>query len=121
MLIRQAFRFRLRPNAEQQHKLAIQFGHARHVYNWALARKQEHYKATGATLSRYDLQAELVTLKADPDHAWLKDADSQVLQVKLRDLDRAYTNFFAPRPFSDMEAQERRAKHPVPPTQTLSF
>jgi len=97
MLIRQAFRFRLRPNAEQQHKLAIQFGHARHVYNWALARKQEHYKATGATLSRYDLQAELVALKADPAHAWLKEADSQVLQVKFRDLDRAYTNFFAHR------------------------
>ena len=26
---------------------------------------------------------------------WLKEADSQVFQVKLRDLDRSYQNFFA--------------------------
>jgi len=94
MLIRHAYRFRAYPTTEQRQKLAVQFGHARHVFNWALARRQEHYTATKETLSRFDLQKELRALKSAPDHLWLKDADSQVLQVKLQDLDRAYKNFF---------------------------
>src|SRR5262249_27248150 len=33
-------------------------------------------------------------LKRQPDKEWLREVDSQLLQESLRDLDRAFTNFF---------------------------
>ncbi len=94
MIVKKAFKYRLKPNSDQQAALAIQFGHARFVYNWALDLRQNHYKGTGEGLSWYDVKKELTALKQDPDYVWLKDADSQVLQAKTQDLDRAYVNFF---------------------------
>lgn len=53
-----------------------------------------HYVGTGEGLNGFTLNKELTSLKDDPDYIWLKQADSQVLQQKTKDLDRAYTNFF---------------------------
>lgn len=101
MLVRKAYKFRLYANQEQQAMLAVQFGHARFVYNYFLQKRQEYYEETGKGL-HYRQTADLLTrLKQDPSHEWLKDADSQVLQQKLKDLDRAYKNFF-----------EKRGKYP---------
>lgn len=109
MLIRQAYRFRAYPTTEQRRKLAVQFGHARWLYNWALARRQEHYAATKTTLSYYDLKKEATALKSSPAHLWLKDADSQVLQAKVEDLERAYKNFFEGRArFSRFKSKKDR-------------
>ncbi|MBE9507764.1 MAG: helix-turn-helix domain-containing protein, partial [Chloroflexi bacterium] len=47
MLIRKAFKYRIYPNRKQQAQLAVQFGHARFVYNWGLALRKAHYKETG--------------------------------------------------------------------------
>ncbi len=94
MLVRHAFKFRLYPTGEQCQQLAVQFGHARHVYNWCLARRQAYYADTGSTLSYFDLKRAVTALKFDPDHLWLKEADSQVLQAKVEDLARAYKGFF---------------------------
>jgi len=44
-IIRKAFKYRVYPNAQQEKGLAIQFGHARFVYNHFLAVRQDHYKA----------------------------------------------------------------------------
>lgn len=101
MIIQKAFRYRIYPNSAQQHLLAVQFGHARFAYNWALAQRQEHYKQHGKGLSYYAIKRMVTDLKRQPDTAWLKEADSQVLQSKVADLDRAYVNFF-----------EHRAKYP---------
>ncbi len=101
MLVRFAFRYRLYPNAEQQKKLAVQFGHARFVWNWGLNLRKTTYQSTGKGISYNQLAGKLVELKNTPEAEWLKEADAQVLQQKLQDLDRAYTNFF-----------EKRAKFP---------
>lgn len=37
----------------------------------------------------------LTALKRDPDHVWLAGADSMALQESLRNLDRAFQNFFS--------------------------
>jgi putative transposase len=87
-----AFKYRIYPNQEQQEKLAIQFGHSRFVYNHALNARKEHYKKTGKGLSYSATAKALPNMKKELD--WLKEADSQVLQQKLKDLDRAYVNFF---------------------------
>jgi len=52
-------------------------------------------------LDFYTLKRMVTDLKRQPDYTWLKEADSQVLQAKIEDLDRAFENFF-----------ERRANYP---------
>lgn len=101
MLIRKSLRYRLYPNVEQQKKLTVQFGHARFVWNWGLQLRKTTYLETGKGISYNQLAGKLVALKNTPETEWLKEADSQALQQKLQDLDRAYTNFF-----------EKRAKFP---------
>jgi putative transposase len=41
----------------------------------------------------------LTELKKNSEHIWLKDADAQVLQQSLKNLDKAYKNFFNGRGF----------------------
>jgi len=97
MLKRHAFRYRIYPANEQQKKLAVQFGHARFVWNWGLNLRKTTYKETGKDISYYQLAGKLVELKGTPEAEWLKEADSQALQQKLQDLERAFTNFFTKR------------------------
>ncbi len=92
--MRKAFKFRLYPNEEQQAALAVQFGHARFVYNRFLQKRRDHYQTTGEGLCYQDTTELLTELKRSADNEWLGDADSQVLQQSLKDLDRAFRNFF---------------------------
>ena len=97
MHIRKAFKFRLYPTKLQQDRLAVQFGHARYIYNWGLRTRKTYYQETGKGLNYTATANMLVELKRDESTAWLQEADSQVLQQKLKDLDQAYKNFFAGR------------------------
>ncbi len=97
MIIRKAFRYRLYPTAEQEQALAVQFGHARFIWNWALALRKAAYKETGKGIGYYKLKRRATALKYQAGTEWLKEADSQVLQAKIQDLERAYKNFFEKR------------------------
>ncbi len=90
-----ATRIRLYPTAEQQQKLAVQFGCARWVWNNALDLTQQTYRETGKGLSYHALAVRLPRLKQEFE--WLKDAHSQVLQQSLQNLACAFDNFFAKR------------------------
>lgn len=94
-----ATRIRLYPNTEQRQLLAKQFGCARFVYNEALAETQRLYKETGKGLAYESMAVRLPKLKAKYD--WLGEATAQVLQQSIRNLSRAFVNFF-----------ERRGKYP---------
>jgi putative transposase len=72
-------------------------GARRWVWNWALRRWKDHYAATGQSISLKQLSAELTALKAQAETAWLNEMDSQALQQALKDLHRAFGNFFAKR------------------------
>jgi len=96
-MFRKAFRYRLYPNREQQAGLTVQFGHARFVYNWALATRKEYYRKHKKDINYYVLKRMMTELKGQPDHAWLREADSQALQAKVEDLNRAFVNFFEKR------------------------
>jgi len=89
------YKYRIYPNKQQKELLAKHFGCARFVYNWGLNKKNEEYQATGKTLSCFDLIKELVELKIN--NPWLKEVNSQSLQMSLRNLDNAFTNFFKKR------------------------
>ena len=97
MLIRKAYKYRIYPNKTQQAALAVQFGHTRYVYNYFLALRIETYQRTGKGMSYADTAKQLPGMKRSAEYEWLKEADSQALQQTLKDLDRAYQNFYEKR------------------------
>lgn len=94
---RKVYKFRMKPTKSQAHALSRMAGARRWVWNWALARRREHYQEFGKTLAMGVLSSELTALKSRPETAWLKEADSQALQQVLKDLYRAYDNRFNPK------------------------
>ncbi|MER3490378.1 MAG: transposase, partial [Meiothermus sp.] len=91
---RKVYRFRMEPTREQGESLMRMAGARRWVWNWGLARRKEVYAATRRGLTYRQQAAELTGLKKQPETAWLRGADSQLLQQALRDLDRAFVAFF---------------------------
>lgn len=94
MTMLKATKVRLYPTTEQQAALSFQFGAARWVYNYALDWRGNAWRERGENVTRRMTLDKLVELKADADTAWLKDADSQVLQQSLMHLDTAFERFF---------------------------
>jgi transposase len=68
-------------------------GCARFAYNWGLKRKQEVYQQTGRSSSAMELHRELNALKPT-DFPWMYECSKCAPQEALRDLDKAYKNFF---------------------------
>lgn len=91
-MIDKAYKCRMYPNREQAALIVKNFGACRRVYNLALELKMAAWKAEGKNLSSYDLMKMLPKWKQVLP--WLKDANAQSLQQAIRDLDRAYQNFF---------------------------
>lgn len=87
-----AYKFRIYPNKTQQIQLAKTFGSCRFVYNTYLAKRIELYKTEQKTMNYNACSADLTKLKQEK--VWLKEIDKFALQNSLRDLDRAYQNFF---------------------------
>lgn len=92
-----ATRIRLYPTDVQQQLLACQFGCSRWVWNEGLAECQRYYKETGKHLGYAQLCKRLPLLKTA--NVWLADAVAQALQQSLRNLTRAFSNFFGKRAF----------------------
>jgi putative transposase len=91
----QAFKFELRPNGEQLRNLRQFAGSCRFVYNKALALNVERYEKKEMRLGYAGLCALLPNWKME--HEFLSDVPAQALQQALKNLERAYTNFFQKR------------------------
>jgi putative transposase len=94
---RKVYRFRMEPTADQSHALNRMAGARRFVWNWALGRWKDHYESKRKSIGLAQLSSELTALKQKPETAWLKEADAQALQQVLKDLHRAFVNFFGKR------------------------
>jgi putative transposase len=90
-----AYKYRIYPNNKQQTLLAKHFGCARFIYNWGLATKTTAYQKTGKSPSCFSLMSKLPQLKKENE--WLKEINSQSLQMSLRNLDNAFQRFFKKR------------------------
>lgn len=86
------YKYRIYPTKSQISNLENQFSMCRHLYNWSRNERIEAYEAGEKSVSYYDQQNKLPTLKKD--RPWFKSVHSQVLQSTLRRLDTAYQNFF---------------------------
>ncbi len=93
----QAYRFELMPNGQQQRAMRSFAGSCRYVYNQALHLQQERYKAGEKKLGYAELCKVLTAWKKQPETHWLNNTPSQALQQALKDLERAYKNFFEKR------------------------
>ena len=88
-----AFEYRIYPSASQQELLQKTFGCCRWVYNKVLSMRQEEYAAGGRTRG-INSYITLIPQWKRSEAPWLSEVDSMALQQSLRDLDRAYKNFF---------------------------
>ncbi len=69
-------------------------GACRFVFNRALARQNENHEAGNKYIPYGKMASWLVEWKNATETQWLKDSPSQPLQQSLKDLERAYKNFF---------------------------
>jgi len=91
---RKAALFRLYPTPEQYAQMAQIAGACRFIYNLALEQRRDWYRP-GRQFNSVTQSRELTQLRAEVD--WLKAAPIHPLQQALRDLDRAYQNWWAGR------------------------
>ena len=79
---------------DKQRTLCLQHaGTARYAYNWALNRKIEAYKKGEKIPTAINLHRELNTLKKT-ELSWMYDVSKCAPQEALRNVDKAYDNFF---------------------------
>ncbi len=93
----QAFKYDLMPNGQQERQMRRFAGSCRFVYNKALAVQKERYARGEKKLGYAGLCKLLTEWRNSVDTAWLADAPVHPLQQTLKDLERAYSNFFAQR------------------------
>src|SRR6266516_5315585 len=91
---KKAYKYRFSPSPEQKRILAQTFGCCRYVYNWALRQRTDAYYQHGERLYYEGTAGRLVTLKKQEETAWLNEVSSVPLQQALRNLDKAFRNFF---------------------------
>jgi putative transposase len=105
----QAFKFELRPNGAQRQRMRRYAGSCRFVYNKGLALQKARFDAGQKKLSYVGLCKLLTEWRNGPETAWLKEAPTHPLQQTLKDLERAYTNFFAKR--ADFPRFKKKGQH----------
>ena len=93
----QAFKYELMPNGEQQRQMRRFAGSCRFVFNKALALQQERHTAGEKKLGYASLCKSLTEWKTQAEMLWLSETPSQALQQALKNLERAYKNFFEKR------------------------
>ena len=86
-----AFRYELFPTEDQKVAFEQHFGCSRFLYNWGLEQRIKAH-TEGKKQTCIDLINILPELKEK--YPWLKEVNSQALQMPLRNLDNAYTRFF---------------------------
>jgi putative transposase len=105
----QAFKFELMPTGEQQRQMCRFAGSCRFVFNKALALQKDRYEQGEKKLGYAGLCKLLTEWRNSPDTAWLADAPVHPLQQTLKDLERAYANFFAKR--ADFPRFKKKGQH----------
>jgi putative transposase len=93
----QAFRYELMPNGRQERQMRRFAGSCRFVYNKALALQKERDERGEKKLGYAGLCKLLTEWRNSAETAWLADAPVHPLQQALKNLERAYSNFFAKR------------------------
>ncbi len=95
--MQKAFRYRFYPTTEQEHLLRRTMGCARLVYNKALAARTEAWYERQERIDFVKTSSMLTSWKKQEDLDFLNEVSSVPLQQGLRNLQKAFTNFWAGR------------------------
>ena len=105
----QAFKYELQPNGEQARSMRRFAGSCRFVFNKALAMQKAIYEGGEKKPGYAGLCKTLTEWRNSAETAWLAEAPAHPLQQTLKDLERAYTNFFAKR--ADFPRFKKKGQH----------
>jgi len=100
--VSRAYKYRFYPTADQKVQLSQAFGCSRFLYNRFLKIKTDAYYENKQKIGFPQTCKMLTELKKEEEFKWLNDVSSVSLQQTLRNLDKAFTNFF-----------QKRAKYPT--------
>ena len=87
-------KIRLLPNNKQRTKMFQFAGASRFTYNWALDKQMKNFREGRKLQSNYDLRREFTLLRNSGEYPWLLDISNNVTKQAIKDLCRAYGNFF---------------------------
>jgi putative transposase len=93
MIVIKGYKTELKLNNHQRTACVKHCGAARFAYNWGLRQKIQAYQGTGKSPSAIDLHKQLNVLKQG-NLSWMYEVSKCAPQEALRDLDKAYANFF---------------------------
>jgi len=92
--IRKAYKVQIKTNRDIEHKLVRFCGSSRFVWNKSLAMNLERLEKRQPILWYNELAFWLTVWKRSDEYSFLKECPSQVLQQKLKDLERAFRDCF---------------------------
>ena len=93
MIANRAYRYEMKPNLKERIALAQHAGVARFAYNWGLGKRIELYEKEKKSTNAIEQHRVLNSLKAT-EFPWMYEVSKCAPQEALRDLDRAFKNFF---------------------------
>lgn len=115
-----AFKYRISPTEDQKFLLDKHFGCVRFLYNLALETKSTAYAGNKVSLSYGNMSAQLTDLKKDCE--WLREVNSQCLQMALRNLDNSFQNFFKGRAsFPNFKKKTTKQSFQLPQSVKVDF
>ena len=119
---RQAFKFELLPRGRQQRDMHRFTGACRYVFNQALALQKANYEGGGKFIGYVAMAKRLTEWRNGAETPWLKEAPVHPLQHTLKNLERAYQNFFAKRAaFPRFKRKGQRASFRYPDAQQFKL
>ena len=86
------YMYRAYPNVKQRELIKKTFGCKRFVYNYFLDLRKARWENDKKNMTFFEMNKLLTPLKQETD--FLCEPDKNALQNALRDLDKAYDNFF---------------------------
>ena len=93
MKINKAYKYRLKPNKEQEIIFEKNAGCCRFIYNYFLDLNKKHYEEHKKFIFKHDMQ-KILSAEIKKEYIFLKEAKHQSLQKAIWDLDTALKNFF---------------------------
>ena len=92
--IRKAYKIRLKTNSNIENKLVRYCGSSRFLWNKCLAMNLDRLEKSQPILWYNEMAFWLTVWKRSEEYGFLKECPSQVLQQKLKDLERAFKDCF---------------------------
>lgn len=116
-----AYKYKIKPNQQQEELLQKFFGCVRYIYNWGLNAKTSVYKENGKAINYLQLAKKLTALKQTEECSWLNECTTEALQQSLRSLDNAFTAFFRKKAKYPRFKSKKRTKDSVKFIKSVHF